>query len=54
MNKSKVLESIDKYKNLIIQDEKMMDESPNDMYWYDDYEINLSMLKSLEKQLITA
>ena len=51
MDKKELLKLIDKYEHKISIDNENMELDPNSMYWYDDYEINSSMLSSLYEKL---
>lgn len=44
-------ELIKKYELAIKNDKKMMEEEPENMFWYNDYDFNAGILKRLKEEV---
>ena len=51
IDKSEILRLINKYEKKIEENEKMIEQEPESLFWYEDYNLNSNMLDTLREEL---
>lgn len=51
MSKEEILRLINKYEKKVEENKKMIEQDPESLFWYEDYNLNSNMLDKLREKL---